>query len=42
MYCFVTVGTTKFESLVQAMDQPEVRQALKETGFSEVEVQIGE
>jgi beta-1,4-N-acetylglucosaminyltransferase len=39
--CFVTVGTTKFEALIAAVDSSEVLDALEARGYSEVVVQFG-
>ncbi len=39
--CFVTVGTTKFEALIEAMDSDPVLEALESRGFSRVLVQFG-
>ena len=40
--CFVTVGTTKFDALIEAFaTNPRVHQALKKLGISRVVLQIG-
>ena len=38
---FVTVGTTKFDKLIQSLDSIEVLRALKVKGFSKLIVQHG-
>lgn len=38
---FVTVGTTRFDALVQAVDAPEFKAALRERGFSSLLIQLG-
>lgn len=38
---FVTVGTTKFDALVEAIDDPRVRSCLTAKGFTSLLVQIG-
>ena len=39
MTCFVTVGTTKFDALVQALDSPAMLDALVEHGFRRMIIQ---
>lgn len=39
---FVTVGTTRFEALIRAVDSVEVLRALREKGYTRVVVQIGQ
>lgn len=38
---FVTVGTTSFDSLVRAVDTPEVREALFKKGYTDLVIQMG-
>ncbi|CAK4708607.1 hypothetical protein LEN26_006069 [Aphanomyces euteiches] len=38
---FVTVGTTSFDALIQAVDTPEVYATLKKLGYDEIVIQIG-
>jgi hypothetical protein len=38
---FATVGTTKFDELVAALDTEEVQEALRDQGFSTLVVQKG-
>ncbi len=38
---FVTVGTTKFDGLAQAVLQPQVQNALKEKGYERILLQYG-
>jgi len=38
---FVTVGTTCFDSLVMAVDSPEVKKALLKKGYTDLLVQMG-
>lgn len=40
-YCFATVGTTKFDDLIAALDTEVVQQALHEKGFEKMVVQKG-
>ena len=40
--CFVTVGTTKFEALIEALESDDVQAALVESGFGRVIVQYGQ
>ncbi|CAM9526666.1 unnamed protein product [Choristocarpus tenellus] len=40
-YAFVTVGTTKFDDLIRAIDDPEVLLCLANRGFTSVVAQIG-
>ncbi|KAL0583730.1 hypothetical protein ABG067_006406 [Albugo candida] len=41
MRVFVTVGTTKFDALIEALDQRECLRALYEHGYREITMQIG-
>jgi UDP-N-acetylglucosamine transferase subunit ALG13 len=41
MKCFVTVGTTEFDQLIQAVDSSSVRAALSRRGIQDVVCQIG-
>ncbi|CAG9332731.1 unnamed protein product [Blepharisma stoltei] len=41
MSVFVTVGTTKFEELIKAIDTDEVLEALRDQGLTKVLCQIG-
>ena len=41
MYAFVTVGTTKFEALVEAADSAPVLRALAKKGFERLVIQYG-
>jgi beta-1,4-N-acetylglucosaminyltransferase len=41
MSVLVTVGTTKFDSLIQAVDDPAVQSLLKSLGYNEIICQIG-
>ena len=41
MSVFVTVGTTKFEKLIHAVDSSIVQDALRKKGFSRLVIQIG-
>ncbi|CAI9113172.1 OLC1v1013730C1 [Oldenlandia corymbosa var. corymbosa] len=38
---FVTVGTTRFDSLVRAMDTPEVKEELFRKGYTHLQIQMG-
>jgi len=38
---FVTVGTTCFDSLVMAVDSPEVKKALLKKGYTDLLIQMG-
>ena len=38
---FVTVGTTEFEELIQAMDQPEVYKTFQKYGYEKITFAIG-
>ncbi|XP_025808778.1 UDP-N-acetylglucosamine transferase subunit ALG13 homolog isoform X1 [Panicum hallii] len=38
---FVTVGTTCFDSLVMAVDSPEVKKALLQKGYTDLLIQMG-
>lgn len=40
-HVFVTVGTTKFNSLIQAVDDPEVLSTLSCQGYTSLTAQIG-
>ena len=39
--CFVTVGTTSFESLIHCIDSAEFEQVLLSKGFTHLRIQIG-
>ena len=41
MRCFVTVGTTNFDALIEMIDTDRCLKALKAKGFDKVVVQIG-
>ena len=41
MRVFVTIGSTKFDSLVEAALSPPVISALREKGYTELHVQCG-
>ena len=38
---FVTVGTTKFDALIRAVDSPQVVEALRQRGFARLQIQLG-
>lgn len=38
---FVTVGTTKFDALIRAVDSPQVVEALRQRGFTRLQIQLG-
>lgn len=38
---FVTVGTTKFDELIESVTQPEILNTLKKLGYNNVTLQIG-
>lgn len=40
-HVFVTVGTTKFNSLIEAVDDPEVLSTLSSKGYTSLTAQIG-
>lgn len=40
-HVFVTVGTTRFDSLIEAVDQPAVLSTLASKGFTSLTAQIG-
>lgn len=40
-HVFVTVGTTKFDALIEAIDHPEVLSGLSSKGFTSLTAQIG-
>jgi len=42
MKCFTTVGSTHFEDLIRSVDSQAVQSALREKGYSQCMLQIGE
>ena len=38
---FVTVGTTRFDALIRAVDDPRVVEALRRRGFQRLTIQLG-
>jgi hypothetical protein len=41
MHCLVTVGTTKFDKLIEAIDCADFERVLLDKGFTSLRIQLG-